>query len=136
MEIVLFSKCIALKKISLQCAVIKSLYISLSSGWAASADFPYSLTIHRYHPSLPAGLPDYILYPYRTTVGRFLLVSQHWHVHVKGSIREVTYKFVLASPAVSCKSWSFYLDGFRDGGKWPYRCFVGVLLFRFVEYSL
>ena len=39
-------------------------------------------------PSLPAGLLDYLLCPYQAVVDKFLLVSQHLHIHVKGSIGE------------------------------------------------
>ena len=52
-------------------------------------EFPrQSLLISLYHPLLPAGPPDYILYPYRVVVGKFLMIGQRWHVHVKGSIGE------------------------------------------------
>ena len=47
-----------------------------------------TLPIHLENPSLPVGLPDYILYPHKAVVGKFLLVSEHWHIHVKGSIEE------------------------------------------------
>ena len=51
--------------------------------------FPWlSLAICSYHPSLPAGLLDYILCPYRVVADKFLLVCQHLHVCVKGSIEE------------------------------------------------
>ena len=39
-------------------------------------------------PSLQAGLLVYILCQYRVVAGMLFLVIQHWHVHVKGSIRE------------------------------------------------
>ena len=42
------------------------------------------------------------------------------------------YKFVLSFPAVSLMSCSSYLDGFRDGNRWPYSCcFVGFVLLGF-----
>ena len=47
-----------------------------------------SLVIRLYHLSLPAGLLDYTQCPYRTVVGKFLLVSQHLHLRVKRSIGE------------------------------------------------
>ena len=40
------------------------------------------------HPSLPAGLLDYIICPYRSVADKFQLVVQHLHVRVKGSIGE------------------------------------------------
>ena len=43
---------------------------------------------------------------------KFVLVDQHWHVHVKLFIKNVNYGFVLASPAMS--PISCYKDGFRD----------------------
>ena len=61
-----------------------------SSSRTACKDFQNSLSlfIGCYHQSLPAGLPDYILYPHRPDVDKFLLVCQHLHVHVKGSIQK------------------------------------------------
>ena len=48
-----------------------------------------AFSIRTYHsPPLPAGLPNYILYPHRAVVSKFLLVGQHWHVHVKESLSE------------------------------------------------
>ena len=35
------------------------------------------LFISPYHPSLPEGFPDYILYLHRPVVDMFLLVGQH-----------------------------------------------------------
>ena len=58
--------------------------ISSSSSHAASTDF--SLAIQTNHPSLPVGLLDYILCPYRAVVCMFFLVDQHWRTHVNGSI--------------------------------------------------
>ena len=56
-----------------------SIYLSSR---ADSADFPDSLSIRFYHPSLSAGLPNYTQCPQRADVNNFLLVSQHWQVHV------------------------------------------------------
>ena len=47
-----------------------------------------SLSIHLYHSLLQAGLLDDILCLHKGVVGKFLLVDQNWHVHVKGSIGE------------------------------------------------
>ena len=47
-----------------------------------------SLTTHPYCPSLPGGLPGYILYPYRAVIDKFLVVIQRLHVQVKRSIGE------------------------------------------------
>ena len=69
------------------------------------------LAICPYHLSLPVGLLDYILCPYKAVVGKFLLVVQHCHVYVQGPWENVTYDFVLASSAVFRMS---YLDGFSD----------------------
>ena len=43
-----------------------------------------SLSTSPYHQSVTI-LPNYILCPYRANVNKFLLVSQHWHVHAEGS---------------------------------------------------
>ena len=54
-----------------------------------SLSFPWlSLAIHLYLPTFPADLQDYTQCSYRAVVDKFLLVSQHLHVSVKGSIRE------------------------------------------------
>ena len=48
--------------------------------------FPWpSLATHFYHPSLPEGLPGYILYQYRAVVDRFEQVTQPLLEHVKWS---------------------------------------------------
>ena len=44
------------------------------------------LSILPYHRSLPTGLPNNIVCPFRAVVGKFLLVGQHRHVNVKKSI--------------------------------------------------
>ena len=48
----------------------------------------YTDSLHPYHPSFPAGPPNYILCLHRADVNKFLLVSQHWHIHEQGSIEE------------------------------------------------
>ena len=59
---------------------------SSSLWWANSTDSLYSFTIHPYWLSLFVGPLDSIQCLYRT--GKFLLVSQHWCVHVLGSLGE------------------------------------------------
>ena len=87
------------------------------------------LAVRLYHPSLSAGLLDYILCLCRAGVDKFLLVGQHLLVRVRDS---VTLEFVLAPLAASRVSCSSYLDGFRDG---PYSCCVpGMLVAGFVQY--
>ena len=76
-------------------------------------DFPDSLSLHSslFHhslqiwqqefpwlslsPSIPEGLPDYILCLYRAVESWFLLDSQHWHIRVKGFVRECCLWFHL-----------------------------------------
>ena len=93
-----------------------------------------SLVICLYHSSLPTCLQDYILYPYRAVVDKFLLVVQHLDVRVKESIGDVAYEFVLIFPAESHISCSSYLDGFWDG-RWVavQLLFGGMLLPGFVD---
>ena len=43
-----------------------------------------SLSIRPYHPLLLAGSLNDVLYPHRSVVNKFLLVSQHWHIDVLG----------------------------------------------------
>ena len=76
-------------------------------------------------PSLPVGLLDYILYPHRA------VVSSYWSAKTDTSIwrglqENVSYEFVLSSTAVSCISYSSFLDVLITGGRWPYSYyFVG-----------
>ena len=61
--------------------------IIIKSRWQHG--FPWlALSIRPYHPSFPEDLSDYILCPYKSVVSKVLLVGQHWHVHLKGSIEE------------------------------------------------
>ena len=55
---------------------------------AASTGFPDSFAIRLYHPSLPPGLVNYILFPHWAVVNKFLLVVQDLHVRVMESIGE------------------------------------------------
>ena len=61
-----------------------------------------SLAIRLCHPSLPAGLLDHIVCSYRGVVWR-------------NKLKNVTYKMVLTSLAVSHMPCPFYLDVLRDG---------------------
>ena len=61
---------------------------SSSSNHAASTNFSDSPSIRSYLPSLSAGPPYNILCLHKTVIGKFLLVVQHWHVHMKRFIRE------------------------------------------------
>ena len=66
------------------------------------------LTIFLYHPSLLAGLLDYIMCPYRAIVNKFLFVSQPLHVRVKSSIeKKVTVISLSFSPFISIKTSIF-----------------------------
>ena len=65
------------------------IYLSLSSSrHAARKDFPDFHSIRSYHPSLPVGFRNYIMCLHRADVNKFFLFSQHWYVHVLGSIDE------------------------------------------------
>ena len=88
--------------------------------------FPWlSLAICFYHPLLPAGLPDYILCPYRAVVDKFLLASQHSHINVKGLIRKHSLwvcPYFSSSILHVCLIWMVL----EMGGKCLYSCcFVG-----------
>ena len=51
--------------------------------------FPWLfLSISSYRPSLKAGFPNYMKILHLTNVNTFLLLSQNWRIHVKGSIEE------------------------------------------------
>ena len=78
---------------------------------------PISLN-HSLYSSLPSIIPGRSsrlnTEPHRTVAGKFLWTGQPWQVHVKGLFENVTYDFVLVSPAVSRKSCSSYFDVFID----------------------
>ena len=73
-----------------------------------------SLAIRPYHPSLPAGLLDYITCPNRAVVDKFWLLVQHLPVLVKGSIGE-GHLWVRPYLSRSVHMSSSYLGGFRVG---------------------
>ena len=69
-----------------------------------------SLTTPPYRSSLLGGSQGYIPYPHRAAVCRFELVALLLFGHVRGSIENITYELVPASPAVSCMSASYNFD--------------------------
>ena len=75
-----------------------------------------------YHPSLPAGLLDYILCLYRAVIDKFWLVGQHLLIHMKGSIGEHhLWVHPYFSSSVSCLIWMVL----EMEVKWLYTgCFV------------
>ena len=86
-----------------------------------------SLACRLNRPSHSAGPQDYILFPYRDVVDKFLLIVQHLQFQEKGSIKYVAYETILTSPAVSHMFCSSNLNHFR--GRWS----VSVqLLFRWM----
>ena len=58
-----------------------------------SLSLSLSLSIPLYHPLLLVAHPDCIPCLHKAVVGKFLLVGQHWHVHVMGSIGERYFRF-------------------------------------------
>ena len=85
-----------------------------------------SVATRLYYPSLPAGLVDLILCPYRAVVDKFLLVVLHFLFVWKDPKRNVAYEFVLVSPTVSPRLISLISMVLVVGGLWPYGCcFVG-----------
>ena len=82
-----------------------------------------SLTIRPYHPSLPEGLPDYILCPYKAIVDRFLLVTQHLHVRVKRFHRctSLMNLSLLLQQCPACLVRLIWMV-FKMGGRWSYSC--------------
>ena len=111
------------------------IYISLSCH-AANLDFHDSLSTLVYYPSLPAGLLDYFLYPYRTVVDKFLLVSQHLHIRVSGSIREhCLWVCLYFSSCVPHVLFVFFWMVLEIGSRWRYSCFFyGMVLPGFVQH--
>ena len=53
-----------------------------------SLSLSLSLAMRLYHLSLPVSLLDDILFPYKVVVDKFVLLIQHLHVRLKGSIGE------------------------------------------------
>ena len=84
-----------------------------------------TLSIRPYHPSLLAGFQTTSCVQHRAVVGKFLLVGQHEHYHVKGSIGEGHRLSLLLWQCPACfvhLTWMVL----EMGGKWPYRCcFLG-----------
>ena len=91
-----------------------------------SHGFPWhSLGIYPYHPLLPTGLLDDILCLYKAVLGKFLLVSQHWHVHVRMSLLSSS---LLLQQYPACLVHLIWMV-FKMGGRWPYNsCFVVCVL--------
>ena len=80
---------------------------------AASTDIP-----ELFSPFLPIVhrlWQGYIPYPQRAAVCMFDLAVLLLPEHMRGSIVEITYELVPASPAVSCMSYSSNLGSFHDG---------------------
>ena len=78
-----------------------------------------SLTILSYHLSPLAGPLDYVLSPCRAFIEKFLLVSQHLHVCVKGSMENVTYEFVLLFQQCPASLVHLIWMVLEMGGRWP-----------------
>ena len=83
-------------------------YFVSSSSKAVSMDFPDSLTIHPYCPSLLEGPLGYIQCPHRANVfaSQPTLTCLYVRVH-----ENVAYEFILTSPTVIRMSYSSYLNG-------------------------
>ena len=75
-----------------------SLFLSLS----------LSLFIRLYHPSFPAGPPDYILCPHRADVNKFLEVSQHRPVYKRTSFMCSSLLFQPCPACLVCLTWMFF----------------------------
>ena len=69
------------------CIYLNFVNLSFSLAMMLAKTFQ-TLFIRPYHPSFHAGLPDYILSPHRSVGGKFLLIDQHWHVHINGPVGE------------------------------------------------
>ena len=88
-----------------------------------------SLSLSPSFPIIPRS--QYVFQTTSCVRTELLLVSCCWSANTDQSIwrspwENIIYEFFLASPTVSLMSGSFYLDGFRDGSKWPCSCcFVG-----------
>ena len=80
-----------------------------------------SLATLPYRSSLPAGLQGYSQYPHRAAICSFKLVALLLLDHVRGSVGNIIFDLVPASPAVSCMSGSSLIVFLMDG-RWPYRC--------------
>ena len=105
----------------LQIPILVICYIYIIS---SSMDFPdsLSLTIRPYHPLLPTDLLDYISCLYRAVVGKFS-VGQHWHVYVKGSIKECHMSLsLLLQQCLTCLVRLIWMV-LKIGGRWQYNCY-------------
>ena len=68
--------------------------------------------------------PDYILCLYTDVVDKFLLVVQHLHVHVNGSIGKCRLWVCLYTSSSVCSTCLVHLTWkvLERGGGWPYSC--------------
>ena len=115
---------------------IQSSSSSSSSCRATSIDFLDSFFPTRlYHPSFPAGFSNYILCTCKV-VGKFLLVCQHWHVHMQVSVGK-RHLWIRSFVSSSVPNVLFVLlDGSRDGSEVAVELLLcGVLLPGLVKYS-
>ena len=85
--------------------------IFIKSRW--QCELPWiSPTIHLNHLSFPVGRLNYILHLHRADV-----CESYWSANTgtsmcRGPLKNVNYEFVLVSLAVSCMSYSTYMDDF------------------------
>ena len=96
-----------------QVAPTVQIFLTLSFSLSLSL----SPTIRLYHPSLPVGPPNYIQYPHRTDINKFLLVG-----HVLWSIEErlllvrvyVEHLYSSTDTAITWKKSGFILSDGSD----------------------
>ena len=104
--------------------------LSLSLSLTLSLSLSLSLSFHPYYPSLP-GLPDDVLCPYRAIVGKFFLISQDRHVHMKGYNGEhYLWVRLCFSSSVLHILFDLFLWFYGWRGKWPYSCCFGGCCFQ------
>ena len=79
-----------------------------------------SLSIHPYRPSFPGVPLNYIQCLYRADNCKFLLVGQHWRVHMQELLRERRRLWVRLYFSCCVSLVWFVLLGFEMAYKWPY----------------
>ena len=86
-------ECFMLSNIFYEVALLAWISVSLSLSLSLSPHLSF-ITPGRSSELHPVSL-------HRAVVGKFLLVNQHWHIHVKVSLAKC-HELVFASPSLSC----------------------------------
>ena len=100
------------------CVISSSSTHADSMNFSDSLSLSLSLSIHPYHPLLPSGLQNYILWSRRAKVNKFLLAHPCVRVHRRMSLMNLSLLLQQCSTYLVRLTWTV----FEMGGKCPYSC--------------